>query len=77
MPAGGGTFLFRQESTQRSRHRGGAEPQLPLAKRPSPMYPTGRITDSAVQGFGLGVWMQGGAADILSIKNGVPKHAVF
>ena len=35
-----GTFLLRQESTQRMRHRGGAEPQLPLANRPSPMYPS-------------------------------------
>ena len=41
LPAAGGTFLFRQESTQRTRYRGGAEPQLPLANRPSPIYPSG------------------------------------
>ena len=26
LPAGGGTFLFRQESTQRMRHKGGSDP---------------------------------------------------
>ena len=29
MPAGGGTFLFRQESTQRMRHKGRYEPIAP------------------------------------------------
>ena len=39
-PAGGGTFLLRQESTQRMRHRGDAEILLPQEHAPSPMYPT-------------------------------------
>ena len=39
-PAGGGTFLVRQESTQRMRHRGGAKKLLPQLHTPSPMYPT-------------------------------------
>ena len=40
VPAGGGTFLFRQESTQRMRLRGGFELIAPAIKATSPENPT-------------------------------------
>jgi len=39
VPAGGGTFLFHQESTQRMRHRGGAELFAPANKAALPYVP--------------------------------------
>ena len=42
VPAGGGTFLLRQESTQRMRLRGGFELLAPAIKATSPENPTRR-----------------------------------
>ena len=53
VPAGGGTFLLRQESTQRMRHRRGAELFAPANKAALSYVPhPARLVERNIEYFG-------------------------